>query len=201
MVSRWEELQPVCHRVPMPEILLKALIGLAICLGWSRWAATTATIFYGIARPGEVLRARRRDLPQVIFLSRPTRGVQHVKLDEASIVAFVSRVWGDLEPNELLYPGSAGVYRRRWDRLLSVLGVPRHLGLTPGCLRGGGAVAAFNKGLSISDLLWRMRLRPATTLEFYLQETAAVSVLPKLPTAVRKRVVAASCFAEQLRRP
>ena len=44
-----------------------------------------------------------------------------------------------------------------------------------------------------------MRLCSATTLEYYLQETAAVLVLPKLPKAVRKRVVAASCFANALR--
>ena len=37
MVSRWEELQPVCHRAPMPEVLLKAMLGLAITLGWLRW--------------------------------------------------------------------------------------------------------------------------------------------------------------------
>ena len=62
MVSRWEELQPVCHRTPMPEILLKGLLGLALQLGWFRWAAATAAIFYGIARPGEVLRALRKHL-------------------------------------------------------------------------------------------------------------------------------------------
>ncbi|CAE7464969.1 unnamed protein product [Symbiodinium sp. CCMP2456] len=218
MVSRWEELQPVCHRTPMPEILLKALIGLAVCLGWFRWAAATATIFYGIARPGEVLKARRRDLLTPADLLDPhhkwvylkigkpksrkrAAKVQHVKLDDPQIVAFVSLIWEELDPNELLYPGSAGVYRRRWDRLLSLLGIPGYLGLTPGSLRGGGAVTAFNKGLGISDLLWRMRLRSATTLEYYLQETAAVSVLPRLPKKVRKRIVAASCFAEQLKGP
>ena len=83
----------------MPQILLKALIGLAICLGWSRWAATTATIFYGIAGPGEVLRARRRGLhtPEDLLelhhkwvclkIGRPksrkkAAKVQHVNLDE-----------------------------------------------------------------------------------------------------------------------
>ena len=29
MVSRWEDLQPVCHRTPLPEIILKTLICLA----------------------------------------------------------------------------------------------------------------------------------------------------------------------------
>ena len=35
-ISRWEELQPVEHRVPMPEIILRALLGLAISNGWLR---------------------------------------------------------------------------------------------------------------------------------------------------------------------
>ena len=51
MVSRWEELQPICHRTPMPEIVSKAMCGLALALGWRRWAAATAGIFYAIMRP------------------------------------------------------------------------------------------------------------------------------------------------------
>ncbi|CAE7806563.1 unnamed protein product, partial [Symbiodinium sp. CCMP2456] len=62
MVSRWEELQPVSHRTPVPEALLRALIGLSHALGWERWTAATLAIFFFVSRPGEVLRATRGKL-------------------------------------------------------------------------------------------------------------------------------------------
>ena len=39
MVSRWEELQPVA---PAPEVVLKAMVAVALAFGWRRWAAVTA---------------------------------------------------------------------------------------------------------------------------------------------------------------
>ena len=73
-----------------------------------------------------------------------------------------------MHPDELLYPGSPHVFKRRWDRLLALLGVGKEQKLTPASLRTGGAIAAFRAGVSISDLLWRMRLRSSVTLEYYL---------------------------------
>ena len=57
MVSRWERLQPVEHRTPVPE-----LVTLAWCFGMRRWAAVTLISFYGLARVGEVLKVTRKDL-------------------------------------------------------------------------------------------------------------------------------------------
>ena len=101
---------------------------------------------------------------------------------------FLEQTWQTLDSQELLYPGSPGVYRTRWDRILQILGAPTGLGLTPASLRAGGAVAAFRKGTAVSDLLWRMRLQSLATLEYYLQEMAAVSILPELNSRVRKVV-------------
>lgn len=57
--------------------------------------------------------------------------LQQMKLNEDFIFSYLQRVWGKLAPKEFLYPGSRSVYRRRWDRLLGVLGVPGGLGLLP----------------------------------------------------------------------
>ena len=59
MATSWEELQPVSHRTPCPEVIVKAMVGLALAFGWRRWAGVTLAIFYCIARPGELLLARR----------------------------------------------------------------------------------------------------------------------------------------------
>ena len=214
-ISRWEELQPVEHRVPMPEIILRALLGLAITNGWLRWAATAAGIFFGISRPGEFLAASRKHLltPEnllenehmAVYLRiekpksrRRAARVQHVKVAHAGVVKFLQEVWQDLKPDERLYPGSSSVFRRRWDRLLQVLGIPKSARLTPASLRAGGAIAAFRAGAKIDELLWQMRLRSTSTLEFYLQEMAAVSVLPNLQPSVRRRIKVASVLAAKI---
>eukprot|EP00435_Cladocopium_sp_Y103_P029655 s4131_g7.t1 len=62
VLARWEEISPVQHRIPLPEILFKAMFTVAVFKGWKRWAATLLLGYEGIARIGEVLQALRRDL-------------------------------------------------------------------------------------------------------------------------------------------
>ncbi|CAE7429857.1 CALS7 [Symbiodinium sp. CCMP2592] len=211
MATRWEELQPVLHRTPMPEVVLKAMVGIALALKWSRWASVTMAIFYAINRPGELLKAKRRHVLTPTDLLDPNHGwmyfrikkpksrrraarIQHSKLSDPAALRFLTAFFETVGRGELLYPGSAGVYRRRWDRILSILGISPQLKLTPASLRAGGAIAAFQHGCSVQDLLWRMRLRSLATLEFYLQEMSAFSILPKLNERTRKRILAAAAI-------
>ena len=72
--------------------------------------------------------------------------------------------------------------------MLKHLGVDKKLRLTPGSLRGGGAVAAHKRGQPIQDLLWNMRLQHQKTLGYYLQEVTAASILPSLTAETRSRI-------------
>ena len=94
-------------------------------------------------------------------------------------------VFKDVKADEKLYPATPGTYRRRWDKLLKLLEIPADVRLTPGGLRGGGAVAAYKGGRALVEILWQMRIKHLVTLESYLQEVAADSVLPKLSTESR----------------
>ena len=181
---------------------------LALALGWKRWAAVTICTFYAITRPGELLKMRRKhDLlqpkhPWMYFRVEKSKSrrkaakTQHAKLSDRSALEFAVALWQDLPRSELLYPGSPGVYRRRWDSLLAMLRFLR----AQSSLRAPFGLeepspCLFQKGLSVNDLLWRMRLKSLATLEFYLQEMSAISVLPDLPMATRRRIVtAASLF-------
>ena len=69
----------------------------------------------------------------------------------------------------------------RWQRLLAVLQVPLSYSFLPGGLRGGGAVFAYMEGVPVPNIMWRMRIKSASTLEHYLQEVAAVVSLRGLP--------------------
>lgn len=101
---------------------------------------------------------------------------------------FAAALYEDMPSACALYPASAATYRRRWDLVMMALQIPPEARLTPGSLRGGGAVHLYHQGVGISDLLWRLRLRHVITLESYLQETAAAGVFGKLPENAKANV-------------
>ena len=205
LLHRWESLQPVTHRTPMPKPILDAVLCLSLAWGWARWAAVTALSFFGACRVGEPLTALRQDLilPEeaglstaVCFLnisapkaSRRGRGrVQHTKITDPTAVGLAEAFLAHLRPDEPLYPSSLSSYRRRWDALLMALQVPASVRLTPGGLRGGGAIFLYHIGTPVANIQWTMRIKTQQTLEHYLQETAALGVLHKLPVSSKEKI-------------
>ena len=51
-------------------------------------------------------------------------------------------------------------------------------------------------GEEINSLMWRMRIRHVATLESYLQEVSALSVLPAFSPESRRSVAAASALLD-----
>ncbi|CAE7512666.1 unnamed protein product [Symbiodinium sp. KB8] len=193
MVSRWERLQPVVHRTPVPEILIKAMVALAWAMRLRRWAVVTLIAFYGLARIGEVIKTQRRSLllradhmggfcAIFVKLDGPKtagRGgprTQHLRVDFPAAVELITAGVHGLAWEDPVYPFGPATWRRRWDMLLTALGLGQ-CELTPGGLRGGGAVWAYHHGTAIADIQWRMRLKHQHTLVHYLQEVAALNAL------------------------
>ena len=147
--------------------------------------------FYGISRPGEVIREVRKNLilpsdlledgKSLCYLRlidpksrRRGRGrLQHLSLTDEAFIRFLERHYRNQVEDFPIYGGSASAFRRRWDRILSVLLVPTSSNLTPGSLRGGGAVWAWRNGMDLPQLMFKMRLKQQSTLESYLQEVTA----------------------------
>eukprot|EP00435_Cladocopium_sp_Y103_P055244 s81_g18.t1 len=217
LATRWEKVEPVKHRPPVPEIMVEALVALAWQIGWRRWSAVTLLCFYGVARAGEVLKCQRSDLllpadmmfesdcaflllRQTKTMYRQLARVQHLKISSPIVVRLLALVYRDADGDEQLFHGTPHVYRQRWDCLLKLLLVPPDLRITPGGLRGGGAVAWYRKGGSISELLWLMRLKQIATLEAYLQEVSAISLLTNLPSASRRALRAAASLPRRFQR-
>ena len=206
LVSKWEEVTPTQHRKPLPELLFKAMFSLATLWKLKRFAACLLLAFEGISRIGEVLRATRGDLllPEDLMdadsttaylrIRRPKtmrRGkgrVQHIRVEGASAVGVLSGVFGQLDEFLHLYPLSSTVFRRRWDKLLDALLLPKSQRPLPSSVRGGGAIVAYRRGVAVQDILWRMRLVSISTLESYLQELAADSLLVSLPESTKHRI-------------
>ena len=111
------------------------------------------------------------------------------------VVKLLNLIYRDADRLDVLFPGSAHVFRRRWNHVLLV---PDATHVTPGGLRGGGAVSSYRKGASIPDLLWAMRLKQVATLEAYLQEVAALSVLTELPCRSHRAIRCAASLFQHL---
>ena len=206
IVSKWEELEPVEHRRPVPIALLHSMVVIALNWKWKRVATVLLVCFYGCCRPGEVLNASRKSLVlpddlgavpgSACFLRivKPKPGrrglgrVQHVKVRDSSISLFLASVFGGLDCNEPLYPGSASAFRVRWNKILKCLGVPPSAKLTPGCLRAGGTVELYKQGMPILDILWALRLKNIETLQHYLQEISTEITMIDLPLPTRTLV-------------
>eukprot|EP00438_Fugacium_kawagutii_P031952 Skav201893 [mRNA] locus=scaffold550:821951:826546:+ [translate_table: standard] len=203
-VSKWEMQEPIQHRPPIPEPVLLSMVTVALAWGWERWTAVTLASFYAVARLGEVLRVKRSEIltpsdllqdGNIIYIRfalpktrRRGARVQYSTVEDSRIVPFLCKIWNKLKPQEPLYPASQGAYRTRWNAVLKALQISAQTNLTPGRLRGGGAVYQHRRGMPLTGLLWKMRLQHPQTLAFYLQETVAVSLLPSLPRLVRHRI-------------
>ena len=114
--------------------------------------------------------------------------IQHVKISEQIYTRFLDSAFGQLRPDQPLFPGSPGSFRRRWDAILSALSVPAKLGLTPASMRAGGAVQSYRSDEEIAKILWKMRLKHLETLQYYLQELGAVSAFLDLPSSSKLKV-------------
>ena len=85
--------------------------------------------------------------------------VQHLRIDEPLAVALVAKALGTLDSDDKLYPFGPSAFRARWDFLLSHFGLSNQKELTPGGLRGGGAVWAYHRGAKC----WRYPVEDAIT--------------------------------------
>lgn len=215
LLNRWEIAQPVSHRAPLPKLILDAMAGLALSWGWFRWTGILLIAFHGAMRIGEPLRAQRRDLllaeeaaltRSICFLKirfpkagRRGRGVvQHSRIREPLAVEWMTKVFRNIPADQLLYPASPSTFRKRWDVLLRHLGVPTSARLTPGGVRGGGAIFLYHTDLPLLEILWQMRLRQLSTLESYVQELAAENTFAELPNSCKEKLQACAALFPHL---
>ena len=125
---------------------------------------------------------------------------QHVHIDDKIFVPFMDALrrlpLGDCQGK--LLPYGAWGFRQRWDVVLDELGLTRgHAhGLVPASLRAGGTTHLFLTTQDISLVKRRGRWVSDRTLEHYLQEMGAASLLASVADATRRRI---SVYASRTR--
>ena len=202
----WSKAEPGRSRVVIPASLLRAMFGVSLLWGWTRFAGLLLLGFCGMLRPDEFLSASRRDLVLPsdrleafgdAFLriaeakTRRFMRHQHARISDSEVVKFFELAFGPLGRDEPLAPYGASAFRSRWNAILTQLGVPSQLaasGPTPGSLRGSGATEFYLQTEDIARIAWRGRWRKVETLEHYLQEVAAQLLLTDLPLTARQSI-------------
>ena len=215
LLRRWRLLEPGRSRLVIPAPLLRAMISVALLWGWPRYAGLLALGFSAMLHPSELFEARRRDLALpadsggltadiFLHIERPkTRRfarMQHGRVSDPSVVRFLVAVFQGLPMDERLAPLGHSSFRRRWDAILHFLQIPsgRSTFPTPGALRGSGATFFYIQTEDIPRSQWGGRWRRLETLEFYLQEVAARTLVNDLPAESRARVLQFAGVAGQL---
>ena len=210
LVAKWERHQPVRHRTPTPEAVVRAMCSLGWNFKWYGWCLAVLLAFYGGGRIGEVLKCNREDLLLPCDLAEEDAGpvflrlrffktkfrnpaqVQHLRLVDETTCLLLTRLFKGYPKEANLFNTNPYQFRKRWNMLLEILQIPASADLTPGGLRGGFAVNSYRSGMSIQNIMWAMRLRSQVTLESYLQEAASLNSLASMNPDVRFGISAAS---------
>ena len=209
VADSWKLLMPWSNHVPTPPTMLLAMFSLSVIWGWPDMGIFILLAFNAMLRPGELLKLTRSDvlLPsdllsakRVIYVRlrepknrRITARREHVKVEDSIVVDLLELWLPRLRPEQPLFPMKAENMRKYHDSLVTFFGVPAAdgLGLTPASHRGGGATWTFEQTGDLDLTRWRGRWAATSrTLEVYIQEVAAASVLPALDAVHRQRILA-----------
>ena len=213
---KWQQHEPGSCRAVISAPIMRAITSLCLLWNWHRWLAVTLIGFLGMLHPSEFLGLVRRDvlLPGdsllggevfYVHIRQPKTARfarrQHCKIDDKLTLLYVQAVISGLHPSEPIFPGSANNYRRLWNLVLHHLQIPstqRERGATPGVLRGSGATHMYLECEDLSRVQWRGRWSQLRTVEHYVQEVAAQTMLSRLPSFARHRIATFNAAAPDL---
>ena len=206
LYSLWKATEPATNRTAIPVVAWMALCALSLLWGWPRFASLCGLGYAALLRPLEWFRAQRRHLtlPQdagiglwrcwlrILDPKTRWRAARHTvaRCDEVWVTQLLEQVFQHTPAEEALWPASPNSFRRRWDVVCQALQLP-HAGpggITPGCLRPGGATALHELTEDVDWLRRRGRWRNASTLEIYVQEVVPWEFLARQSPAVLARL-------------
>ena len=203
---KWQSLIPSINHIPCPEAVMQAVVAL-LCLWLAPEAALAIAIgFTAMLRPGEIAELRFSDIlsPEQFLapegrmfvrirdpkMRRLSARREFVRLDHTVLAQFASALKARHGEHDPLFPGGTYQLRKVWTSCMMFFGIPYTdgAGLTPASLRAGGATWLFNQDQRLDVVKWRGRWACMRTLEIYIQEVAALSVLPSLPQETRNKI-------------
>jgi hypothetical protein len=166
------------------------------CRMWLALAVLCRIGFFGLLRPDEVAKLRRRDVAfpheilfgmtgqMVVSIGKPKTArafgrTQFVIIDDCITVSWAVWLFADLEPDEKLFPGSVLSLDKLFRTALAKLDLGG-IGFGRASLRAGGATHFFRLGWSTEAIRFKGRWKNLATLEHYIQEGTSLLLGAKL---------------------
>ena len=182
------------------------MFAMSACWGWWDMGVLILLSFLGMIKPGHILKLRPIDiiLPSALMSSEVQAFVrirspkmkhvtarrEHALIEEQRLVQFLEAWLPTLPRANLIFNGTPASYRRCHDLLVQFFGVgiSDGSGITPASHRGGGATWFYRTTRDLQETRWRGRWADMKSLEIYIQEVGALSVLPALTIKERSKI-------------
>ena len=195
----WRALTPLSHRVPLPEIVLRAAFGYMInyalsypncALRWTAGAILFRLAFFALLRPSEFSQLRACDVQVVaplgshkvvlVAIRNPkNRGAmgraQFVCVRDPGLVSWLEWLVSGLPGNCKLWPGSHTQLVAFWREVCSGLGLA-NIHFTLGSFRPGGTTFFYIEGKEIAYIKHLGRWASESSMACYVQESMAALV-------------------------
>ena len=176
---------------PLPEVVLRAMVGHALFHGKPLFALSLLIGFYCMLRTGELIGLRRAqveiqqsDGPAIISLglTKSGRRVGAAESVTSNVFVVVRRLWQWRNSSILPLVSTASAWRAEFSNTLKSLNLEK-FEFRPYSLRRGGATFWFSKHGSLDRLLVQGRWQAARTARIYITEGMAILAETKIPTA------------------
>lgn len=176
---------------PLPEVVLRAMVGHALFHGKPLFALSLLLGFFCMLRTGELLGLRRTQVevqqkegPAIISLGL-TKGGKRMGAAESvtsNVFDVVRRLWQWRNSSVLQLTTTSRAWRMEFANTLKSLNLER-FEFRPYSLRRGGATFWFGKHGSLDRLLIQGRWQAARTARIYINEGMAILAETNIPVA------------------
>ena len=174
---------------PLPEVVLKAMVGFSLFNNKPLFALSLLLGFYGMMRTGEVLGLRRNQVevksangPAVLSLGLTKSGKRQGAAESITltVVEVTRRLLQWKQSSTLSLVPNASAWRTEFANTLASLGLTEFQ-FRPYSLRRGGATFWFQKHGSLDKLLIQGRWQAPRTARIYINEGLAILAEMNVP--------------------
>ena len=184
LFRNWRRLEVPVRAPPLPAVVARALVGLALEFEMIDFAFLIGLAFHAFLRTGEFLKLKVQDIQAdlhtgVVRIQASKSGLRF-NVNEAVAIydRTVLRIWElfllqkQRRPTDLIWSGGAASFRKRYKELLFALHVDTH-NFQCYSLRRGGATHQFMQKRLVDPILIRGRWRSIAVARLYLEDGLA----------------------------
>ena len=184
LLKTWGVNEVPSRAPPLPEPVLHAMCGWALCHNHTTFAISLLIGFYGMLRTGEILSLTRKNLTShesqenVLIALGLTKSGKRAGAAESIILGYDKAVkpvkqWMKLAKPTLGFARNPGHWRKLFNDSLAALRLT-HYNFRPYSLRRGGATWWFSRHHSLDQILIQGRWQAVKTARIYLNEGLAL---------------------------